>query len=137
MMQWYFYICNFVSKLFVLYLRLRINLLFRSVYIVRLLSGLMLMVFALSITPKRFLHNVFAKHIDSKPGRTSDKPYQLSNSGYNCDSDNLVAESTFLNDLPSFQFPVCTYFSCYVVKNISYSSISTIYSPLRGPPVRI
>lgn len=95
------------------------------------------MVFALSITPKRFLHNVFAKHIDNKPEKNNDKPYQLTNSGYNCDSDNLVAESTFLNDLTSFQFPLSTTFSSYVVKNISFSSISSIYSPLRGPPQNI
>jgi hypothetical protein len=94
-------------------------------------------VFALSITPKRFLHNVFAKHIDSKPAKNNDKPYQLNNSGYNCDNDNLVAESSFLNHLPSFQFPHTTFFSSYVVKNISFSSISAIYSPLRGPPASI
>ena len=92
------------------------------------------MVFALSITPKRFLHNLLVKHIDRKHENNSDKPYQLTNSGYNCDSDNLVAESTFLNDLPSFEFPLYTSFSSYVIKNISFSSISTIYSPLRGPP---
>ena len=95
------------------------------------------MVFALSITPKRFLHNVFAKHIDNKPAKNNDKPYQLTNSGFNCDSDNLVAESTFLNDLPSLQFPLSTIFSSYVVKNISFSSISAIYLPLRGPPINI
>jgi len=96
----------------------------------------MLMIFSLSITPKRFLHNLFAKHIDSKHEINSDKPYQLTNSGYNCDSDNLVAESTFLNDLPLFQFPVASSFSSYIVKNISFTSISAIYSPLRGPPAR-
>ncbi len=112
-------------------------LLFRSVYIIRFLSGLMLMVFALSITPKRFLHNAFAKHVDSKPAKNNNKPYQLSNSGYNCDTDNLVAESSFLNDLPSFQLPLSTTFSSYIVKSISFTSISAIYSPLRGPPQNI
>ena len=95
----------------------------------------MLMIFAMSVTPKRFLHNVFAKHIDSKSEKNNNKPYQLTNSGYNCDCDNLVAESTFINDLPSFYFPVSASFSSYVVKNISFSSISAIFSPLRGPPV--
>ena len=137
-MQWYLYICNSVLKLFVLYLQLRIkNLLLRSGYILRFLSGLLLMVFALSITPKRFLHNIFAKHIDSRPVKNSKKPYQLTNSGYNCDSDNLVAESTFLNDLSSFEFPPSTSFSFYIVKDISFTSIAALYSQLRGPPVNI
>ncbi|MEO5782280.1 MAG: hypothetical protein ABIQ07_03360 [Ginsengibacter sp.] len=83
------------------------------------------------------MHNVFAKHIDNKHETNNDKPYQLTNSGYNCDSDNLVAESTFLNDLPLFEFPLTTDFCSYVVKNISFSSISTIYSSLRGPPQNI
>ena len=94
----------------------------------------MLTVFALSITPKRFLHNFFAKHIDSRPGKNNDKPFQLINSGYNCDNDNLVAESAFLNDLPSFESPPFSSFSSYIVKHISFSSTSAIYSPLRGPP---
>ena len=95
------------------------------------------MVFALSITPKRFLHTVFAKHIDNKPGKNNDKPYQLTNSGFNCDSDNLVAESNFVGDHNSFEFPLFTSFSTYLFKNISFSSIVRIYSPLRGPPQNI
>jgi hypothetical protein len=92
------------------------------------------MVFALSVTPKRFLHNIFARHIDSKSANKSDKPYQLSNSGYNCDNDNLVAESTFVNEQNSFQFPVFISYSSYLIKSISYSSKSVIFSFLRGPP---
>lgn len=124
-------------KLF-LYLRSQLlHPLFNSKYIIRFLSGLLLMVFALSITPKRFLHNAFAKHIDSNHENNNDKPYQLTNSGYNCDSDNLVAESAFLNDLHSFVFPPSYTFCSYIFKNTSFSSTSEIYSPLRGPPAKI
>jgi len=111
--------------------------LLRSVYITRFFSAVLLVVFAFSITPKQFLHNVVARHTDSRPGKKNDSPYQLSNAGYNCDCNNLVAESAFVNDLPAFTFPVFTSFSPYIVKDISFSSVSGIYSALRGPPVRI
>jgi hypothetical protein len=109
----------------------------RSVYITRFLSGLLLIVFTLGITPKRFLHNVFAKHIDSSNKRNGDNPYQLSVSGFNCDNDNLVAESTFVIEQNSFQIPLFVCYSSYVIKNISFSSNPKIFSYLRGPPVNI
>ena len=92
------------------------------------------MVFALSITPKRFLHNIFAKHIDNKTEQVNYKPYQVSHSGYNCDNDNLVAESNFVGDQNSFSVPLFSNYSAYLFKNISFSSFTAIYSPLRGPP---
>lgn len=95
------------------------------------------MVFALSITPKRFLHEVFAKHSDSKSKKNDDKPYQLINSGYNCDSDNFVAESIFLSGEPYFELPLFSTFSSYIFKNLSFSSILRFYFSLRGPPVNI
>jgi hypothetical protein len=109
----------------------------RSVYIVRFLSGLLLIVFAFSITPKRFLHTAFARHIDNKFVRDSNKPFQLSASGFNCDNDNLVAESTFVHEQYIFQFPLFISFSSYIIKNISFSSSPQIFSLLRGPPVSI
>jgi hypothetical protein len=111
--------------------------LIRSVFIIRFLSGLLLMVFAVSITPKRFLHNAFAKHVDDRCKKTSDHRCQVSISGYNCDNDNQVAESAFVTVHPSFSFPLFFSFSSYIAKEISFSSTTGIYSPLRGPPVEI
>ena len=111
--------------------------LIRSGHIIKFLSGLLLLIFALSITPKRYLHNIFAKHIDNQHKKYSDKPYQLTNSGYNCDTDNLVAQSTFISDYTSLEFPLFSSFSTYVLNKIFFSSRIEIYSPLRGPPVNI
>ena len=80
---------------------------------------------------------MFAKHIDNRVGKNSANPYRLANSGYNCDCDNLVAESTFVSDQHIFSFPLFTSFSAYIFKEISFCSISKIYYPLRGPPVNI
>jgi hypothetical protein len=77
---------------------------------------------------------MIAKHSDSKPGKRNDQPYQLANSGYHCDCDNLVAESAFTNDKPQFSFLIIPSFSSYHVADISFSSVAEIYSSLRGPP---
>ena len=95
------------------------------------------MVFILGITPKRYLHNIFAKHIDSKSQRNDSIPYQLSASGYNCDNDNLVAESAFTSDSHLLNFPIPIIFSNYTLIDVTYSSVEEVYASLRGPPVNI
>lgn len=95
----------------------------------------MLVIFVFSITPKRFLHNVFAKHTDSKSKTATGRPYQLTTSGYDCDCDNLVAESVFLGSINIFEIHLPSSFTFYISDNISFSSAPQIFSPLRGPPV--
>lgn len=78
---------------------------------------------------------MFAKHTDSRHGNKSDKPYQYTKSGYNCYTDNLVAESSFENNLPLISFQPFTLYSSHIIKDISFVSAASIYSSLRGPPV--
>lgn len=80
---------------------------------------------------------MFAKHIDCRYEKSSTKTYQLTSSGFNCNCDNLVAESSFVIAQPVFSFPVFNYFSAHLTANISFSSVPGIYSSLRGPPVNI
>ena len=96
-----------------------------------------LVIFVLGIMPKSYLHSVFAKHTDNKVGSKNGKPYQLTKSVYNCDCDNLVAESTFLHELPAFKILIFFSFSSYTFRNVSFFSATGMFSPLRGPPVRI
>lgn len=110
---------------------------FRSNHIIRFLSGFLLLVFVIGITPKKFLHDMFAKHTDVTSKLKNDKPFQLTTSGYNCNCDNLVAESTFTHDLQVFSLPLFTSFFNYISRDISFSSICKIYSPLRGPPEKV
>ena len=83
------------------------------------------------------MHNLFADHIDRNLAKTSDIPYQLNETGYSCDTDNLVAESNFVNEENSFEFPLFTSFSLFIPGKISLSSSDRIYTPLRGPPQEI
>lgn len=124
----FLFILTFASTLFQLY---------KSVYITRFLCGLLLIVFALSITPKKYLHNAFATHVDNGPTESSSSPYQLDTPEYNCDIDNVVAESSFVNEQRSDILPLLSSFPSYLFKNISPLSTTVIYSLLRGPPVKI
>lgn len=126
-----------LHSFYVFYICEIIKLLFRYKNITRYLSGFLLLVFVLGICPKSFLHNIFSKHIDSVFKKKSGSPLQLTTAGYNCDCDNLVAESSFVNNPQEFSFPIFTSFSSCVIDEVSYSSISKFYSSLRGPPVKI
>jgi hypothetical protein len=101
----------------------------------KILSAFLLLIFTLGITPKKFLHDAFAIHTDKKP--LSEKPYQLSKSGYKCDVNNLVAEPNFENISHLVTHPLSLNYSFILLKNISFSSALKVYSPLRGPPVNI
>lgn len=109
----------------------------RSVYISKPLSGLLLVLFALSITPKNVLHSIFANHIDVRINSKSNSPSQLTPTGFNCDTENFVAESAFVNTQAYFDFPILISFSSYISKNVSFSSIDGVYSQFRGPPVKV
>jgi len=113
--------------------------LIRSVYIKRFLSGFLIIVFALSITPKKYLHDMFAKHIDGRyeKNNKNNQSYQLTSSGFNCNCDNLVAESSFVTDQQLFSFQLFKFFFSHHTRDISFSSVPGIYSSLRGPPVNI
>ena len=80
---------------------------------------------------------MFAKHIDNKKENDSDRSCQFNIAGYNCDTDNLVAESAFIPGQHSFSFPLSFVYSSYILRNISFTSSPQIYSCLRGPPVNI
>ena len=85
--------------------------------------------------PKRFLHNAFAQHIDQKSKPDNGKPYQLSTAGYNCDQDNIVAESPFEGAAHIYENNLPFVFTTYRIDNFSFLSIQEIYSRFRGPPM--
>ncbi|MEO5591862.1 MAG: hypothetical protein ABIR15_23205 [Chitinophagaceae bacterium] len=95
----------------------------------------MLLVFTFSIAPKRFLHDAIANHTDKItvvfPG---DNP-QLSNTGFICKCDNLVAESPFTDEAPHFDFVPAQLFSVQQASALYYVYSSAVFFfELRGPP---
>ena len=94
----------------------------------------MLLVFAFSITPRLFLHDLFAGHVDNAGVKHSKASYQISASGFNCDKDGVVATSPFVADEHALNFQTLIFLSSFKSGEIPFSSAGKIYSPLRGPP---
>ena len=101
----------------------------------RALSAFILVLFAFSITPKIFLHALVTHHKDNHTGTIDAKP-RITRSGYNCDCENLVAESTFeyTNAVPEFITPVLFVTHQYIITPFFHSQDSYV-AGLRGPPM--
>ena len=97
----------------------------------------MLLVFAFSITPKVFLHDVFANHADVQQQENTKGPYQFNKGGVNCDKQGFVATSPFLADEPLIRFDKVTPFSVFTAGVVSLCSADKLFSLLRGPPANI
>lgn len=95
--------------------------------------------FLLSITPKRFLHDSFASHIDDyrlkKGGPASLKNTTISSAGFNCKIDDLVVEGFFVQSSVAFSLYKPLFYREYSVeKYSSYLPDNHFVSRLRGPP---
>ncbi|MEO8412359.1 MAG: hypothetical protein ABI472_01815 [Ginsengibacter sp.] len=109
---------------------------YKAVNLKKISSILLLLVFVLGITPKKTLHNWFAKHTDSTSSIPDGKTQQLTIAGFNCNCENLVAESHFLT-FGSFvvvnRLSVHSFISFCIP---SFISLSLFHNNLRGPPLK-
>jgi hypothetical protein len=121
------YICNMVAIL----LRNKEQWLSRST------SALLLLLFALSITPRKTLHDWLVHHQDETSYQQQATP-SIVNSGFHCDTDNNVAESPFTGEgpvsLPQPQ-PAFISFNATVINPLH--SVTSFYFTLRGPPATV
>ena len=108
----------------------------QSKFIRTVLAVLMLMVFAFSVTPKILLHNLVANHKDSEIKSNFSNEEQFSKSGFNCNCDNLVVESPFVNDFIPVHLSAAKQFAQHQTffRN-GFASFHHFYLELRGPPV--
>ena len=58
-------------------------------------AAFFLLMFSFCVTPKRFLHDILANHKDAQPF-ASVPLQQISQSGFRCQTDDLVVEAPFL-----------------------------------------
>lgn len=119
-----FYICNMVA----IFLRDGKQWLSRGI------STLLLLLFALSITPKKILHDLIVHHEDDSSYLTAATPGFVK-SGFHCDTDNNVAESPFTGGDPvTISMPPVEFISFNDAVNGSLHSVTVFYFSLRGPP---
>ncbi|WP_428400338.1 hypothetical protein ABDK00_014285 [Niabella insulamsoli] len=95
----------------------------------------MLLIFAISSCPKRYLHDIFANHIDFVAHTMPDGKAHVSQSGFQCDCNSLVATSPFTaqaNDVVLHGKPL---FCLHAVAFITAPSAAPpAFIDLRGPP---
>ncbi|HVM87856.1 MAG TPA: hypothetical protein VMT76_06680 [Puia sp.] len=96
----------------------------------------MLIVFAFSVTPKILLHNLVADHRDTPLAHNYSHDQQVSKTGFNCNCDNLVVESPFVNNIDRIDVKITRNFSeQYIAYTNYFISLHQVYFTLRGPPL--
>ncbi len=100
----------------------------------RLGAGILLLLFALSIMPRLYLHDLFASHQDIIT-HTSDAEPGIVKNGYNCNLNDLVATSPFTETVKVVTVDADLYFP---VLHTRYTSQIATAAPdcftRRGPP---
>jgi hypothetical protein len=102
-------------------------------YITGFISGFLICVFALGITPKQVLHDVLTNHKHTQV--VNDNIPSINKDRFNCDDENLVAESPFSDHSIIIEFVPPSIFP--VKKNqllLSYHFLHQFFFELRGPP---
>jgi hypothetical protein len=103
------------------------------------LAAILLVIFAFSLIPKKFLHHTFANHKDSKSATSSDAFHKkISTSTINCLCDDLVVEAPYLSYSNHFKFFGSVVFPIQLPQiNNSFISSFQISFCLRGPPALV
>jgi hypothetical protein len=95
----------------------------------------MLFTFTFSITPKRYLHDLFTGHKDYVSKSGNDEKIHISQNGFKCDCNTLVATSPFTEHSDEIDITISTeYPSLFVSLTTSLHTSSHSHIELRGPP---
>ncbi|HEV8083996.1 MAG TPA: hypothetical protein VGP55_12380 [Chitinophagaceae bacterium] len=108
----------------------------QNIYIRKLFAFSLLLIFALSITPTKVLHFVFANHKDANVNNTkTSKTPIVSVAGYNCRCDNLVVTSPFTFQHQSISVEIPEIYPLRKAETVpTFHVINHFFFELRGPP---
>jgi hypothetical protein len=104
-------------------------------FIRNVLAGLMVLLFAFSITPKIMLHDLVADHKDRPYAVNDSNTKEIDASGFHCHYDNLVVESPFLADcfpIGAPQLPAHEQVFSLAANHFHFAT--HFYFALRAPP---
>lgn len=108
---------------------------FKNQIIQKIVAAVLLIVFAFSITPAIVFHNCLADHTDTLKKITATNHEQVGKQTFNCNCDNIVAQSPFTDPDKEIITPVENFFSSFVVgKHVHFTTALHIFYSLRGPP---
>ena len=110
-------------------------MLHKNLHIKRLLAGIMLVLFAFSVTPRNILHTFFANHTDETVLSKKSNTATVKTFDYLCKTDNLVVESPFIESVVHFDFSVFTPFVQHLIPtSYFFHSSKYFFFEHRGPP---
>ena len=106
----------------------------KNIILYRLATFVLLVLFTLSITPKLYLHAIFADHTDIVLKKTDGKT-QVSKNGFTCDRNNQVATSPFIEHADALDIGILHVYQSFIPHFPSKVIANTqFYFELRGPP---
>ena len=109
--------------------------LFRNLTIRSISAFVMLMIFSLSITPKLYLHDLFARHSDILLSVPDDGKVHITQSGFSCDCNTLVSTSPFTDYAIEIDIKAPLDYSSFPCVFITPEYVSShSFIELRGPP---
>ena len=109
---------------------------FKNLIIKKIVAAAILLVFAFSITPTIVFHNWLADHTDTLKKSTNTTGKQIGKKTFNCNCDNIVAESPFTESDKEIIVIPEQLFSLVKINNpVHFTTSLHIFYSLRGPPV--
>ncbi|MEO7265530.1 MAG: hypothetical protein ABIW38_11485 [Ferruginibacter sp.] len=96
-----------------------------------------MLVFAISITPRQFLHDFFAGHIDTSHHCNADGKTMgcLHTAGYSCQLDSPVVNNAYYSPVPDYVLQILPVYSHqYALLFTSFPSSLDNVKESRGPP---
>lgn len=108
---------------------------FKNQVIQKIAAAALLIVFAFSITPAIVFHNWLADHTDTLKKASATNHEQVGKQTFNCDCDNILAQSPFTEPEKEIITPVENLFSSVKVdKPVHFTTSPHHFYSLRGPP---
>ncbi|HTB52809.1 MAG TPA: hypothetical protein VK718_08535 [Ferruginibacter sp.] len=110
-------------------------MLYKNSYIRSSVAGLLLVLFAFSVTPRNILHELFANHTDETTLSKKSDAAQLKKLDLLCKCDNLVVESPFIESIIHFECASFQPFSQHpIITSYFFYSPQYFFFEHRGPP---
>lgn len=103
----------------------------------KFIAGLLLVVFAFGISPKRTWHNLVANHKDGRATALAHdhQGADISKAAFNCQCDNLISESPFVAAAVVTETVAVSHHTvCFAVIPTAPYSPGLFCFGLRGPP---
>jgi hypothetical protein len=98
----------------------------------------MLVLFAFSGTPKKFIHDLVVSHKDTRSKYASDARTSVQRSFFNCHIEDLVVESPFIEETaPTLSPAQVVFIDTYAQPTTRLYAIFPVSTSLRGPPALI